>query len=51
VSARLDLLWLGDDAPPPMWDLGAVRRAAASCAGVHAALARDTGADAWLIWD
>ena len=51
MSARLDLLWLGDDAPPPMWDLGAVRRAAASCAGVHAALARDTGADAWLIWD
>jgi len=53
MSARVDLIWLGD-APLPAWPHGELRRCALSPSGVRDMIARElsgSGAEAWLFWD
>jgi GT2 family glycosyltransferase len=54
MTARVDLVWLGDAAEPPAWPLGAVLRAGVSARAVHEIITTRAGespADAWLFWD
>ena len=53
MSERVDLIWLGDSAPP-QWTLGEVFKAAPSSASIHQLVEAKLPAsatDAWLFWD
>ena len=54
MNFRIDLIWLGDQAPTATWTLGEVVRLAASPRAVAALVesrAKISTADAWLFWD